>query len=212
MLASVHTLNRMEFVGETLRAALEALAAAAPAWLSGLTGAGWADRYGARTGSCRFPKGEETRARWLGQAGRDGFTLLDAVTAPGAPEWLRQVPAVETLRQAWDQQYHRDGQEVRWREGRDLPPGEQRLASPCDPGARYGVKRGAGWTGYRVHLTGAWEKIPRLGVLSSFSREQTEALAASEPMFRHMAGEGWRFVELPTWHWPMLSRPTGLTR
>ena len=34
VLAAVRTLNRMEFVGETLRAALEALAAAAPAWLS----------------------------------------------------------------------------------------------------------------------------------------------------------------------------------
>ena len=45
------------------------------------------------------------------------------------------------------------GSGVRWREGKDLPPGEQRFASPYDPGARYGVKRGAGWTGYKVHLT-----------------------------------------------------------
>ena len=84
VLASVRTLNRMEFVGETLRAALEALAAAAPGWLAPLIDAGWADRYGARAGSCRFPKGEETRARWLGQAGRDGFVDWDArkVTCP----------------------------------------------------------------------------------------------------------------------------------
>jgi hypothetical protein len=118
VLAAVRTLNRMEFAGETLRAALEALAAAAPGWLSTLTGAGWADRYGARTGSCRFPKGKDARGRWLWRVGRDGFTLLDAVTAPGAPEWLGQVPAVSTLRRAWDQQYHRDGQEARWREAR----------------------------------------------------------------------------------------------
>jgi hypothetical protein len=118
VLAAVRTLNRMEFAGETLRAALEALAAAAPGWLSALTGAGWADRYGARTGSCRFSKGEDARGRWLGQVGRDVFTLLDAVTAPGALEWPGQVPTVETLRRAWDQQYRRDGQEVRWREGR----------------------------------------------------------------------------------------------
>jgi hypothetical protein len=51
MLASVRTLNRMEFAGETLRAALEALAAAAPAWLSGLIGPEWTDRYGARIDS-----------------------------------------------------------------------------------------------------------------------------------------------------------------
>ena len=163
VLAAVRALNRMEFVGETLRAALEALAAAAPAWLSVLIDAGWADRYGARIDSCRFPRGEDTRARWLGQAGRDGFTLLDAVAAPGAPEWLAQVAAVQALRRAWGQQYHRNGQEVRWREGKDLPPGERRLASPYDLDARYGVKRGAGWTGYKARLTEACEPdLPHL--------------------------------------------------
>ena len=130
------------FVGETLRAALEALAAAAPGWLAPLIDAGWADRYGARIDSYRFPKGEDARERWAGQAGRDGFTLLGAVSAPLAPEWLREVPAVGALRRAWDQQYHQDGEEVRWREGKDLAPGGQRLASPYDLDARYGVKRG----------------------------------------------------------------------
>lgn len=57
MLAAVRTLNRMEFVGETLRAALEALSAAAPQWLSALVTADWARRYGARIDSYRFPKG-----------------------------------------------------------------------------------------------------------------------------------------------------------
>jgi transposase len=153
VLAAVRTLNRMEFVGETLRAALEALAAAAPGWLAPLIDSSWADRYGARIDSYRFPKGEDARARWAGQVGRDGFALLDAVGAPQAPAWLRQIPAVETLRRAWGQQYHRDGTGVRWREGSDLPPGGERLASPYDLDARYGVKRGAGWLGYKAHLT-----------------------------------------------------------
>jgi pimeloyl-ACP methyl ester carboxylesterase len=61
-----------------------------------------------------------------------------------------------------------------------------------------------------VRLTGAWEKIPRLAVLSSFTTAQIEAMAATAPLFRHMAGDGWRFAELPTWHWPMLSRPADL--
>src|SRR5258705_4107277 len=56
-----------------------------------------------------------------------------------------------------------------------------------------------------VRLTGAWESIPRLGVLSSFTVEQVRQMAASMPIARHMAGDGWRFAELPTWHWPMLS-------
>jgi pimeloyl-ACP methyl ester carboxylesterase len=61
-----------------------------------------------------------------------------------------------------------------------------------------------------VRLTGAWEKVPRLGVLSSFTVAQVQAMAGSAPLFRHMAGDGWRFVDLPTWHWPMLSRPADL--
>lgn len=61
-----------------------------------------------------------------------------------------------------------------------------------------------------VSLTGAWEKLPRLGVLCGFTEEQARGMAAADPVFRHMAGERWRFVELPTWHWPMLSRPLDL--
>ncbi|MFY1678353.1 hypothetical protein [Streptomyces sp. WMMC905] len=55
VLASVRSLNRMEFVGETLRAALEALAAAVPDWLAPLSDASWAERYGAKVDSSNRP-------------------------------------------------------------------------------------------------------------------------------------------------------------
>ena len=61
-----------------------------------------------------------------------------------------------------------------------------------------------------VRLTGAWEKLPRLGVLSSFTAAQARGMAAALPLYRHMADDGWRYEELPTWHWPMLSRPVEL--
>lgn len=57
ILAAARHLNRMEFVGETLRAALEALAAAAPSWLAPRIEHGWAQRYCARIDSWRFPRG-----------------------------------------------------------------------------------------------------------------------------------------------------------
>lgn len=60
-----------------------------------------------------------------------------------------------------------------------------------------------------VSLTGAWEKLPRLAILSSFTEEQARAMSAA-PMFRHMAGDRWRYEELPTWHWPMFTRPVEL--
>jgi pimeloyl-ACP methyl ester carboxylesterase len=63
-----------------------------------------------------------------------------------------------------------------------------------------------------VRLTGAWEKLPRLGILSSFTVEQMREMAANNPLCRHMAGDSWRYEELPTWHWPMLSRPAELSQ
>lgn len=153
VLAAVRTLNRMEFVGETLRATLEALAAAAPGWLTPLIDAGWVERYGARIDSYRFPKGENVRREWAERVGRDGFAILDAVDRADAPTWLGEIPALRVLRRAWNEQYHRDRQGVRWREGKDLPPGRDRLSSPYDTDAHYGIKRGAGWCGYKIHLT-----------------------------------------------------------
>ena len=46
VLAQVRVLNRLELVAETLRVALEAVAVAAPGWLSGWVPADWYDRYG----------------------------------------------------------------------------------------------------------------------------------------------------------------------
>jgi pimeloyl-ACP methyl ester carboxylesterase len=61
-----------------------------------------------------------------------------------------------------------------------------------------------------VRLTGGWEKLRRLGILSTFTTEQVHAMAATMPAFRHMTGNTWRYAELPTWHWPMFSRPDDL--
>jgi pimeloyl-ACP methyl ester carboxylesterase len=60
-----------------------------------------------------------------------------------------------------------------------------------------------------VSLTGTWEKLPRLGILCGFTEEQARGMAAA-PMFQHMAGDQWTYAELPTWHWPMFTRPTEL--
>jgi transposase len=159
VLAAVRTLNRIEFVSETLRAALEVLAAAAPGWLAARISREWTRRYAARADSYRMPKSEADRAELAVTTGRDGFHLLEAVTSADAPVWLREIPAVEVLRVAWVQQYHRTiigtsgGREVAWRESKDLPPGRMRLTSPYDLDARYGIKRGSGWVGYKIHLT-----------------------------------------------------------
>lgn len=186
VLAAVRTLNRIEMVGEILRAALEALAAAAPDWLAGWLPPEWVTRYPARVDAYRLPASEAKRRAWVLQAGADGYRLLQAVQASDAPEWVRGIPAVATLRTVWIQQFtrtittvqgHRQGsrqdgrqdgrqggrqdgrQEVIWRENEDLPPHRALVTSPYDPDARYATKRDTGWTGYKVHFSETCDDI-----------------------------------------------------
>jgi pimeloyl-ACP methyl ester carboxylesterase len=58
-----------------------------------------------------------------------------------------------------------------------------------------------------VRLTGAWEKLPRHHVLCGFTAAEVRAMAGTVPAFRHMAGDGVTYRELPGWHWPMFDRP-----
>lgn len=163
VLAAVRSLNRLELVGETLRAALEVLAVAAPAWLRPQVPAEWGKRYGRRIEEARLPEGEEQRRTLAEQMGRDGVQLLQAVQAPAAPPWLRDLPAIQVLQQVWSQQYDQTGEQVRWRAPGDLPPGEERIASPYDPAIRYGEKHQQGWVGGKVHLTETCEPdLPEL--------------------------------------------------
>ncbi|WKN48762.1 alpha/beta fold hydrolase [Nocardioides sp. Arc9.136] len=64
----------------------------------------------------------------------------------------------------------------------------------------------------QVELAGAWERLPRTGVLCTFTLEQVRQMAPHAPVFAHMVDGDWTYVELPTWHWPMVSRPVELAR
>jgi hypothetical protein len=101
VLAAVRAVNRLEFLTETLRAALEALAAAVPNWLTAHIDADWVQRYGARADSYRLPTGQDKRTAMARQVSTDGFALLKAAHTDEAPAWLREVPAVDVLRTVW---------------------------------------------------------------------------------------------------------------
>src|SRR5215216_4758677 len=59
----------------------------------------------------------------------------------------------------------------------------------------------------------AREELPKLGILCSFSLDQVrEMIASGQPLFRELEGPEWRFVELPTGHYPMFSRPADLVK
>jgi hypothetical protein len=115
--------------------------------------------YGSRIDELHLPESQTKRDALALAYGRDGYRLLDAVYATGAPAWLAELPAVEALRRIWVQQYYRvldtTGEKVIRREASEqgLPPGRSTLVSPYDLDARYSEKRGTGWVGYKAHFT-----------------------------------------------------------
>jgi len=154
VLAAIRAVNRLACVGETMRAALNSRAVVAPAWLRAHSDPDGVDRYGPRVDDLRLPDKPEARRALAAGIAADGYRLLEAVYAPGTPAWVREVPAVQTLRRVWVERFYRDGKGVQERgDAQGRPPSAGMISSPYDPDARYATKRSTSWTGYKVHLS-----------------------------------------------------------
>ena len=165
VLAAIRVLNRLECVGETLRHALNSLAVVAPEWVRVHCPAEWGERYGPRVENYRLPASKAERGAEAERIGRDGQALLAALYAADSPRWLREIPAVETLRQVWVRQYYLIEETVQWRSMEDhgIPPAPLFINSPYDPDAHCAAKRSTQWVGYKVHLTETCDaECPRL--------------------------------------------------
>jgi transposase len=157
VLAKIRALNRVLCVWETMRAALNSLAVVAPDWLRTHSLEEWVGRYGPRSDDSRIPVGEAERQAFAETIGRDGATLLAAIFDPGAPTFLRQIPAAEILRQVWVQNYQWSDEVLVWRSSENIPPPARYISSPYDEQAHYSKKRSTTWIGYKVHLTESCE-------------------------------------------------------
>lgn len=162
VISAVRDLNRLELAGESVRAAVEAITAAAPGWFAAVFDVpGWSRRYGRRIDSWRLPTSQTKRDQLANDYGGDGFALVEAVYSPAAPGWLRELPAVQTLRMVLLQNYYAredaTGKRVIRRRDADkdgIPPAPSRIASPYDADARWAAKGDdLFWCGYKVHLT-----------------------------------------------------------
>ncbi|MBA2679466.1 MAG: transposase, partial [Ktedonobacteraceae bacterium] len=163
VVGAVKALNIIELVGETLRHALNVLAVVVPDWLRTQVPIAWFERYGERIEDYRLPKEQAARDALSVTYGEDGLRLLDLIDHADTMPWLTEVPAVQTLRQVWKQQYrYHDGQVVRLTPNEMIATGDW-IRSPYDPEVRYGKKRDFDWIGYKVHLTEACdEEYPHL--------------------------------------------------
>jgi transposase len=155
VLAAIREMNRLEFLGETLRAVLNDLASVAPDWLVEQVSADWFGLYGPRFENYRLPQERAEREALQVRIGQDGYHLLKAVYDKAAPDWLRKLPSLQLLRRVWIQQYYREGDTVHARTKKEfgLPPNHLMIQSPYDAEARNRTKRDTNWTGYALHLT-----------------------------------------------------------
>lgn len=153
VLAAIRTLRRLECVGESMRHALNVLAEVAPTWLLEHLDPAWAERYEKRFSDFRLPKDEKKRVEIAETIGADGRHLLEWVYAEQALPWLRDLEAIQALRQVWVQHYHASEQGTPWRAEGELPPCARLITSPYDMEARYSRKKSTAWTGYKVHVT-----------------------------------------------------------
>lgn len=163
VLGVIHSLNRLELVGESLRQALNHLSIEGRGWLTSWVPTDWIERYGSRIEEAKLPTEESERKELVVTIGEDGLTLLSKLYDEKTPDYLKQLPAVEVLRQVWLQQYEMKEDKIGWREAGNTPPADRMINSPYDPEARFSRKRTTTWTGYKVHLTESCEPaLPHL--------------------------------------------------
>lgn len=136
VISAVRDLNRLELAGESVRAVLETVAVVAPDWLPTVIDLpGWSRRYGARVDTWRLPSSQTKRAELVAAYGTDARVLLRAVGEPGAPPWLRELPALDVLRRV--RACHEGCVSHGWTKigWRDLHAAGK--GSPCESGQQY---------------------------------------------------------------------------
>ena len=84
-----------------MRHAVNVLSEVAPSWVFEHMEPPWADRYEKRFSDFRLPKEEKKRTELAETIGADGRRLFEQVSASSRLPWLRELEAIETLRQVW---------------------------------------------------------------------------------------------------------------
>jgi len=130
VLAAIRDINRLECIGETLRHALNCLAVVLPDWLAAQGTPDWFDLYGTRFEQYRLPQELAAQQALAERIGQDGQHLLAALDDPATPGYLREIPAIQTLRRVWEQQFLIAEGTLRLRTGDELPCSAEVMASP----------------------------------------------------------------------------------
>ena len=157
VVAAIRKLNRLELVGETMRATLNELATVAPEWLTTIAPDEWYLHYGRRVEDYQLPKSDAKRSAYAQQVGEDAYYLLSCLEVSEIADWqdFAQVKALK-LMLVRHYEYTADapaGKRVRWKSKKELPRAEVGIESPYDVDARFRSRRGVNWIGYAVHFS-----------------------------------------------------------
>ena len=147
VLAKIRALNRLECVGETMFHTLNVLAQVVPDWLLAHADPEWVKRYEHRMEDYRLPTSKEERLKVADEIGADGWKLLSLLDQEDAPDWLQEIPAIQTLRWIWEQQFYPVSEGGTFRANETLVPAGQMHNSPYDLDASYAKKRTTTWVG-----------------------------------------------------------------
>lgn len=191
VLAAIRPLNRLECVGEAMRFALNSVAVIAPTWLQEVVPPDWFERYSHRFEQYRLPSEKDARQALGERIGQDGHQLLTAVYAKQAPACLRELPAIEGLRQIWIQQFMMEEGQLCWREAGNMPPASLMIETPYDVEAHYSRKRHQEWVGYKVHVSESCEEeSPHLITHVETTPATTPDSGMIAPIHRQLADKG----------------------
>ena len=97
----------------------------------------WFEIYGKHFEEYRLPHDKKDRETVAEVIGTDGMYLLHCIYNESSPSWVRDIPAVEILRQIWGQQFYQDEENnVKWRKNGQSAPSSIMIASPYDTDTR----------------------------------------------------------------------------
>ncbi len=192
ILTAVRHLNQLELVHETLRHAVNVLSVVAPEWLKAHVNVDWFEAYSQRTSNYLLPKPETERQAWAVGVGRDGLYLLEQIYHGDCDRHLRDLPAINILREVWLQHFYEDDDTVCLRGKKDQPPPAKLLTSPYDLDARCSTKRNTTWIGYKVHLTETCDDDTPNLIINVETRSATEPDHDVTPIVhQHLVAKGY---------------------
>jgi len=146
ILAVVQRLSQLELITEALRVGVEAATRVAPDWVERELPPAFRDRYSGRQSEYGLSDTEVKAG--LAEASKNAFWFLEKVDRT-APKVVRELAEVETLRVVCRQQFP----EGPGRPPAKRPTGSDVIETPHETEARYAVKRGQPWQGYKMQVT-----------------------------------------------------------